>query len=256
MFRSTRRALMLGATIAAATLGAQTASATVFSFYGSNSSASATNALTYNSNDGSGLSLLAYGGHLSNTSGGFATSTGATVATYVNYGMGVISSGESASNGTHQIDNAGTGTDYVALVFNQAVTLSQIALQSYGGAGVGTGSDVQFRTYGGNVSDLFTGNTQLWEGFFSTPNLSTTVNRGSYGNYVLDTTGATASSRVWLLAANVTQSNDAFKLLGVAVSNSVPAVPEPASWAMMIVGLGMVGGAIRRRTASIRVAHA
>lgn len=33
---------------------------------------------------------------------------------------------------------------------------------------------------------------------------------------------------------------------------SVPVIPEPATWAMMIVGIGLVGGALRRR----RAAHA
>lgn len=32
-----------------------------------------------------------------------------------------------------------------------------------------------------------------------------------------------------------------------AVSPSTPAVPEPATWATMVGGLGLAGGAIRRR---------
>ncbi|WP_245896640.1 PEPxxWA-CTERM sorting domain-containing protein [Sphingomonas fennica] len=36
----------------------------------------------------------------------------------------------------------------------------------------------------------------------------------------------------------------------------LPAVPEPATWAMMITGFGMVGGAIRRRRASVSVSFA
>ncbi|WP_380874704.1 hypothetical protein ACFB49_00770 [Sphingomonas sp. DBB INV C78] len=45
--------------------------------------------------------------------------------------------------------------------------------------------------------------------------------------------------------------------LGGYVDNiTLTAVPEPASWAMMIAGFGMVGGAMRRRTvrASVRFA--
>ena len=34
------------------------------------------------------------------------------------------------------------------------------------------------------------------------------------------------------------------------------AVPEPATWAMMILGFGMVGGALRRRRQSVRVTFA
>jgi hypothetical protein len=38
-------------------------------------------------------------------------------------------------------------------------------------------------------------------------------------------------------------------------ANATPAVPEPASWAMMIAGFGLVGGAMRRRT-TVRFAAA
>jgi len=33
----------------------------------------------------------------------------------------------------------------------------------------------------------------------------------------------------------------------VTISSATPAVPEPASWVMMILGMGVVGGALRRR---------
>lgn len=39
-------------------------------------------------------------------------------------------------------------------------------------------------------------------------------------------------------------------------SYNVAAVPEPATWAMMIGGFGMVGAAMRRRKAQVRVAYA
>ena len=38
--------------------------------------------------------------------------------------------------------------------------------------------------------------------------------------------------------------------------DAVAAVPEPASWALMIGGVGLVGGAMRRRRATVRVAFA
>ena len=40
------------------------------------------------------------------------------------------------------------------------------------------------------------------------------------------------------------------------VSLNVAAVPEPASWAMMIVGVGLVGGALRRREGKAKLAVA
>ena len=37
---------------------------------------------------------------------------------------------------------------------------------------------------------------------------------------------------------------------------SISAVPEPATWALMIGGFGMVGGAMRRRKAAVRIGYA
>lgn len=39
---------------------------------------------------------------------------------------------------------------------------------------------------------------------------------------------------------------------GLAEAEAVQAIPEPASWAMMIAGFGLVGGALRRRRALAR----
>jgi hypothetical protein len=39
--------------------------------------------------------------------------------------------------------------------------------------------------------------------------------------------------------------------LTLAITNAAPAVPEPASWAMMIAGFGLVGGAMRRRQTTV-----
>ena len=41
-----------------------------------------------------------------------------------------------------------------------------------------------------------------------------------------------------------------------SVGDTVPAVPEPASWALMLVGFGIVGAAMRRRPSSIRLIYA
>lgn len=48
----------------------------------------------------------------------------------------------------------------------------------------------------------------------------------------------------------ITTSSDLF-LDNVVIEASAAAVPEPATWAMMIAGFGLVGGGMRRRTAKI-----
>jgi len=41
-------------------------------------------------------------------------------------------------------------------------------------------------------------------------------------------------------------------LSGYASQNRIAGVPEPASWAMMIGGLAMAGGVMRRRQLAVR----
>jgi len=49
-------------------------------------------------------------------------------------------------------------------------------------------------------------------------------------------------------AANATDLSDLFK------PNAIAGVPEPASWALMLGGFGLVGGAMRRRRVNVRFA--
>jgi len=49
-------------------------------------------------------------------------------------------------------------------------------------------------------------------------------------------------------------SNQSFALTSGSITDVTGAVPEPASWAMMIAGFGLVGGAMRRR--QIRISYA
>jgi len=48
--------------------------------------------------------------------------------------------------------------------------------------------------------------------------------------------------------------NDHFGVDDIYVSLAAPAVPEPATWGMMIAGLGIVGFAMRSRKAAVRFA--
>jgi hypothetical protein len=49
-------------------------------------------------------------------------------------------------------------------------------------------------------------------------------------------------------AVGATDLSDLFK------PNTVSGVPEPASWALMLGGFGLVGGAMRRRRVAMRLA--
>ena len=49
-------------------------------------------------------------------------------------------------------------------------------------------------------------------------------------------------------------NNGSYSFDTTGLSLSVAAVPEPATWALMILGFGAVGGAMRRRSAKVRFA--
>lgn len=162
-------------------------------------------------------------------------------------GLGVTGIGDmNGANGLHQIDNVGLYTDFVLLEFNQAVTLASIKTNSYGIGGV-TDNDAVW-------ADMSAFTSPTWNstaGFASSFTLPT-----DWGNIADPNvsgwrlTGADTVSTKWLVAAAplpLSNRNDGFKLSSITVAEQVAAVPEPAAWAMMILGMGAIGFAMRRR---------
>ena len=109
-------------------------------------------------------------------------------------------------------------------------------------------------TYSGGVFDFsFDAGDQLsgtYSGFFtptSVPNvLNTTVNyvvTGGTGRF-LRATGTLQG--VGILDRRVARPINKLALTG---SLNLPAVPEPATWSLMILGFGLAGSALRRRRA-------
>lgn len=90
----------------------------------------------------------------------------------------------------------------------------------------------------GSFSNSFTG----------LPNNSATFTNYTSGNIVITGSGPTTLT--------FTQNGgDDFR--GSIIDNvSIAAVPEPATWGMMILGFGLVGAAVRRRRTNLNVTYA
>ena len=161
-------------------------------------------------------------------------------------GTGVTGIGDNnGNNGYHQIDNAGGYTDFLLLQFNQAVTLSTLTLNSFT-LGSMSGKDNDLAFYAANFPEA-NWNSPLNLSAYTVPASLWTTVPGTGGDGTVST-GATITSREWLVAAAFgSGNNDGFKIAGLSV---VSPVPEPASWAMMIMGFGLVGASMRRRPAS------
>ncbi len=164
-------------------------------------------------------------------------------------GLGVTGLGDAnGANNLHQIDNLDGYTDFVLLEFSAPVVLTSIATNSYGLTvnGVSGVKDSDFAFY--NAGAIV---TPLWNSpvIFTTPIAPaawTTV--AGTGTSVTRTTGATVASTKWLVGAAslpTTDRNDGFKIAGINVSELL-ALPEPGTWAMMVMGFGALGVALRR----------
>ena len=84
------------------------------------------------------------------------------------------------------------------------------------------------------------------DGYFSSDNLSF-ANSGAYlDTFTLDVPGAVT----FFIYDDILTDNQG------GVSLAISAVPEPATWLMMFVGIGAIGGFMRRKRVSVSVRYA
>ena len=162
------------------------------------------------------------------------------------HGLGVTDhnaavNSENGSNNTHTIDNAGN-YDFIVLVFNQAVNIQSGVLYPFAVNG-STDNDAWISVgTGAAFNSAFFTNTLLNNDYdvagVGSPTYSVPFSplAGQYGN-------------IWLIGAagpgagSTDFNTDGFKLSSIVVN---AAVPEPATWAMMLLGFGAIGFAMRR----------
>ena len=232
---------------------------TVALFSGTGSSVSG-NAL--NIDDGTvKVQITAWNTTSTNLSTGTARARG-TLAQW-DFGLGATYSGD----GSHTVDNSGR-YDYLLLQFDTAVALNTVTFTSgwngYDSDATISRASVDYAALGITYKSV---GTTFWGAAGSQLQANKTASNTANNNFV---NGAVNTSRrqvnpslvtsnVWLVAAKIGDNDtykDAFKVKGFTYMDPHPGgVPEPSTWAMLILGMGAVGGAMRRRTRT-RVAFA
>ena len=165
-------------------------------------------------------------------------------------GVGVLNS---RTDNSHTIDNSGW-TDFLLLQFANPVRLEDAQFN----AGWHSMNDTDATIgYGFASLDQITSlNGETW----SVPWLNTYQSgaAGASGNNTRNINPQGFNGTTWLIGASFANPDrrlDGFKLERITVS---AAVPEPTTWAMMILGFGFVGGAIRsaKRRQKVTVSYA
>lgn len=161
------------------------------------------------------------------------------------------------------------GTDVVAAAAG-TFNLTGLRLNDSGDAFTGVNASIAVLRLGDGISQVdqyaeISGPTSFGDGFFF---IRASSGTGSVFGLVAGTFTTTVDvargfQSGGAVAASSTFANHSFASLGltqgtynftapndtitVQIGGAVAAVPEPASWAMMIVGFGLIGGAMRRR---------
>lgn len=174
---------------------------------------------------------------------------------FYNSGLGVTSGDETGSGNTHTADNQNR-YDFFILQFDRAVNLVSGTFTPFSlGNSLDTDATVGFGTTNTPWNSQPALNNQSYltlSGVFN-GGFSTLTGNGTTNTRLLNP--AANIGNIWLVGAafnNADRRTDAFKFSNLTVSGST-SVPEPATWAMMIMGFGLVGSAMRRRKAQARV---
>ncbi len=164
-----------------------------------------------------------------------------------NEGLGVLNT---SNDNSHTIDNSGF-IDFILLQFDQVVELESARFNT----GWHNMSDTD-ATIGFAISALPFSMPSTLSGLSSAFSLygsdagSGWGNTGNSGDSTRNINPAGNAGNLWLIGASFDSPDkklDGFKLEKLKFTTPPPAVPEPATWLMMILGFGLVGGVMRAK---------
>lgn len=193
--------------------------------------------------------------NVSQYSGGSAYPQGSTTIGGITFNLAAAPNGQ---NGTGIIQLGNPSSVSIAAAASNVDTAYVIVNSIYGNGGRTSG----FLTFNGatagtpialvqgiNIRDHFAnGQTNGFTSPFATANYSTGARFDVY-RYDISALGGTLASIGFRCDGNCNNDAGVPFLAGVTLTSeaAVAAVPEPATWAMMLAGFGMIGFALRRR---------
>jgi hypothetical protein len=237
-----KTALLAATGLAAAALSTAASASTTFSMAGNDSTSwgATGNTRTYTASDGQTKVKVSSYTAVPGKNGSY-TLQQSHLGAY-SPGLGVSAS----SSDAHMVENK-DGVDFLVFQFDRNVTVesAEFNVFSYYGqdsdATIGVGS-----TNAAFNNPLVLTNWSQVSSYFT--NGETSLGTGTSGTRAINT--AHASGNLLIVAAGIfgdLLNIDNFKLKSLTVNVNTPAVPEPATWAMMIGGFGLIGCAMRRR---------
>lgn len=171
-------------------------------------------------------------------------------------GLGVTNDGETGSSPGHTVDNVGN-KDFLILQFSEPVVLDMATFKAFTQSNsddtdAAIGHAHSFEDW---QSQLALNNTPLvtLTNTFSNGHIYGSGSAGQSGDSTRNINPDSYAGNLWLVSASnpalapVPDSKaDSFKLK--SITYSMP-VPEPTTWALVIGGFGLAGGALRRKSA-------
>lgn len=161
-------------------------------------------------------------------------------------GAGVINKG---GDNSHTVDNSGW-SDFLLLQFDQTVQLTNATFRTGWHGMNDTDATIGYANSLLNIASQPALDGVSFASLSAIGNLFASNSKPGNNTRNVNPNGFTGNT--WLIGAsfdNPDHGADGFKLRGIQFDNVVPTapVPEPATWALMLLGFAAVGGAMRSR---------